>query len=208
MTDIQISKAAAKREARMAEILDCAELHFVENGFHGAGISGIAKECGISVGHLYHYFASKDLLIKAVVERELLRQKSRLEEFHRIGAANIEEVFASLAVEAITKHQDPFRTVLNFEILAEAQRNPSVAAIMQRYDKKFREEFSNLLEGAGIHSPMLRTEMLFTLFAGIPARTLRHPEQERAQFLELMKPIILSLLSRKDCPEDIEIDLE
>ncbi|HCE21554.1 MAG TPA: TetR/AcrR family transcriptional regulator, partial [Hyphomonas sp.] len=69
------SKTAAKRESRVAEILDCAEIHFVEKGFHGAGISGIAKECGISVGHLYHYFASKDLLIEAVVERELLRQK-------------------------------------------------------------------------------------------------------------------------------------
>ena len=75
MTVMSKSKTAAKRESRVAEILDCAEIHFVEKGFHGAGISGIAKECGISVGHLYHYFASKDLLIEAVVERELLRQK-------------------------------------------------------------------------------------------------------------------------------------
>ena len=71
MTVMSKSKTAAKRESRVAEILDCAEIHFVEKGFHGAGISGIAKECGISVGHLYHYFASKDLLIEAVVEREL-----------------------------------------------------------------------------------------------------------------------------------------
>ena len=63
MTVMSKSKTAAKRESRVAEILDCAEIHFVEKGFHGAGISGIAKECGISVGHLYHYFASKDLLI-------------------------------------------------------------------------------------------------------------------------------------------------
>ena len=89
MTVMTGSKAAAKRETRMSEILDCAENNFVEKGFHGAGISGIAKECGISVGHLYHYFASKDLLIEAVVERELMRQKERLGDFCNLNAAEI-----------------------------------------------------------------------------------------------------------------------
>jgi len=128
MTDIQISKTAAKREARIAEILDCAEVQFVESGFHGAGISGIAKSCGISVGHLYHYFSSKEALIEAVVERELVRQRDKLEDFRNLNAAEIRDQIAPLVIDAIVKSQEPFRTVLNFEILAEAQRNPSIAA--------------------------------------------------------------------------------
>ena len=194
MTVMTGSKAAAKRETRMSEILDCAENNFVEKGFHGAGISGIAKECGISVGHLYHYFASKDLLIEAVVERELMRQKERLGDFCNLNAAEIRDQIAPLVIDIIMKHQDPFRTVLNFEILAEAQRNPSVAAILHRYDGEIRDQFCAVLEKAGITTPFLRTEMLFTLFAGIPARTLRHPEQERPQFIEMMKPIITKIL--------------
>ena len=98
------------------------------------------------------------------------------------------------------KHQDPFRTVLNFEILAEAQRNPSVAAILHRYDGEIRDQFCAVLEKAGITTPFLRTEMLFTLFAGIPARTLRHPEQERPQFIEMMKPIITKILVGENLP--------
>ncbi|MEN8877186.1 MAG: TetR/AcrR family transcriptional regulator, partial [Hyphomonas sp.] len=93
------SKTAAKRESRVAEILDCAEIHFVEKGFHGAGISGIAKECGISVGHLYHYFASKDLLIEAVVERELLRQKDRMEDFRNLSGTEIRDQIAPLVID-------------------------------------------------------------------------------------------------------------
>lgn len=199
MTVMRRSKTEVKRETRVAEILDCAENHFVEKGFHGAGISGIAKECGISVGHLYHYFASKELLIEAVVERELTRQKDRLEEFRILNPAEIRDQIAELVINIIMKHQDPFRTVLNFEILAEAQRNPSVAAILHRYDRIVREEFCGVLERAGIPTPVLRTEMLFTLFAGIPARTLRHPEQERPQFIEMMKPIITDILGGDAC---------
>lgn len=204
MTDIQISKVAAKRENRLSEILDCAELHFVEKGFHGAGISGIAKECGISVGHLYHYFSSKDMLVEAVVERELTRQQERLADFQALDDTEIRDQLIPMVLETITKHQDPFRTVLNFEILAEAQRNPSVATILHRFDQNIRTEFCKVLERAGIPSPMLRTEMLFTFFSGIPARSLRHPEQERAQFLDLMKPIISSMLSDEDCGVDME----
>ena len=204
MTDIQISKVAAKRENRLSEILDCAELHFVEKGFHGAGISRIAKECGISVGHLYHYFSSKDMLVEAVVERELTRQQERLADFQALDDTEIRDQLIPMVLETITKHQDPFRTVLNFEILAEAQRNPSVASILHRFDQNIRTEFCKVLERAGIPSPMLRTEMLFTFFSGIPARSLRHPEQERAQFLDLMKPIISSMLSDEDCGVDME----
>jgi AcrR family transcriptional regulator len=204
MTDIQISKVAAKRESRLSEILDCAELHFVEKGFHGAGISGIAKECGISVGHLYHYFSSKDMLVEAVVERELTRQQERLADFQALDDTEIRDQLIPMVLETITKHQDPFRTVLNFEILAEAQRNPSVATILHKFDQNIRTEFCKVLERAGIPSPMLRTEMLFTFFSGIPARSLRHPEQERAQFLDLMKPIISSMLSDEDCGVDME----
>lgn len=204
MTDIQISKVAAKRENRLSEILDCAELHFVEKGFHGAGISGIAKECGISVGHLYHYFSSKDMLVEAVVERELTRQQERLADFQALDDTEIRDQLIPMVLETITKHQDPFRTVLNFEILAEAQRNPSVASILHKFDQNIRTEFCKVLERAGIPSPMLRTEMLFTFFSGIPTRSLRHPEQERAQFLDLMKPIISSMLSDEDCGVDME----
>ena len=197
MTDIQISKVAAKRENRLSEILDCAELHFVEKGFHGAGISGIAKECGISVGHLYHYFSSKDMLVEAVVERELTRQQERLADFQALDDTEIRDQLIPMVLETITKHQDPFRTVLNFEILAEAQRNPDVAEILQQQDKQMRLRFVSILRRAGIDDPETRTELIFTIFSGLSARALRHPQQERAALLEVIKDVILKILGDK-----------
>lgn len=194
MVEMRVSKAAAKREARICEILDCAEKNFVEKGFHGAGISGIAESCGISVGHLYHYFGRKDDLILAVVRRELDRQEARIEEFENLDPRHMRQDLVETATSIITRNEDPFRTVLNFEILAEAQRNPEVAVILQRHDEHMRNRFAAVLQRAGVDAPLKRTELLFTVFSGLPARALRHPEQERAALLELVEGVVLKIL--------------
>lgn len=201
MSDLATSKVAAKRKARISDILDCAEKNFVEKGFHGAGISGIAQDCGISVGHLYHYFSRKDDLIRAVVERELDRQEARFEEFETLEPEHIRADAVEKATMIITRNEDPFRTVLNFEILAEAQRNPEIAAILQRHDERMRNQFASVLGRAGIDSPQRRTELIFTIFSGLPARALRHPEQEHAALIEMIGGVLLNILGDEgDCP--------
>lgn len=54
-----------KREAILRAMLDL----IVERGFHDAPMSVLAKKSGASPGVIYHYFPSKDDLIRAVYER-------------------------------------------------------------------------------------------------------------------------------------------
>lgn len=53
---------AEKRAAILNATLDLIS----EHGFHGAPISKIAKQSGVSAGIIYHYFADKDDLIQAL----------------------------------------------------------------------------------------------------------------------------------------------
>lgn len=46
------------------KILETALKLFVEFGFHGTPTSKIAKEAGVANGTLFHYFATKEILIK------------------------------------------------------------------------------------------------------------------------------------------------
>ena len=133
MSETRVSKVAAKREARICDILECAENNFAEKGFHGAGISGIAQGCGISVGHLYHYFGSKDELIQAVVRTEMARQEASIEAFENLSHENMRAELIELVTSIAATDKDPFRTVLNFEILAEAQRNTDQLVALQHY---------------------------------------------------------------------------
>ena len=197
MGEMPVSKTAAKREARICEILSCAEKHFSNKGFHGAGISGIAADCGISVGHLYHYFGSKDELILAVVKSEMGRQDESITAFEDLSPENLRLEMAELTTAIFSTDAEPFRTVLNFEILAEAQRNPDVAELLQQQDKQMRLRFVSILRRAGIDDPETRTELIFTIFSGLSARALRHPQQERAALLVVIKDVILKILGDK-----------
>ena len=62
---IQEPVAAARRK----QILDAATQVFAEKGFHRATIKEMARVAGIADGTIYTYFASKDEVLLAVLDR-------------------------------------------------------------------------------------------------------------------------------------------
>jgi len=62
-------KPQARGLARRKAILDAAVRLFAERGFRGTGITGLAKEVGISHVGLLHHFGTKENLLHAVVVR-------------------------------------------------------------------------------------------------------------------------------------------
>ena len=59
----------ANRLSRRETILDVAQRSFMEHGYDGTTMSGIAAELGGSKGTLWSYFPSKEALFAAVVDR-------------------------------------------------------------------------------------------------------------------------------------------
>ena len=47
-------------------ILDAAIRVFAEHGYHGARVADIAEDAGVAHGLLYHYFASKDEVLRTI----------------------------------------------------------------------------------------------------------------------------------------------
>jgi AcrR family transcriptional regulator len=62
-------KPQARGVARRRAILDAAVRLFAKRGFRGTGITGLAKEVGISHVGLLHHFGTKENLLRAVVAR-------------------------------------------------------------------------------------------------------------------------------------------
>lgn len=54
---------------RREEILDAASALFAERGYHGASLRDISRRVGISHPGMLHHFASKELLLGAVIDR-------------------------------------------------------------------------------------------------------------------------------------------
>ena len=61
------SKREQLRQERRQQILDAALVVFSQKGFHGANVSDVAAQAGVSQGTIYWYFASKDELLEAAI---------------------------------------------------------------------------------------------------------------------------------------------
>ncbi len=97
MTD----KKALKRES----IIQAALQLFSSNGFHKTTIPDIAAKLGMSVGNLYNYFSSKDILAQEIIKytSEVLGEKIREVNMLDISAEEkihkIVEIYFSMAQE-------------------------------------------------------------------------------------------------------------
>jgi AcrR family transcriptional regulator len=67
---VTIRSVADEDRSKRRQILDGASKVFMDLGFDGASMGEIARAAGVSKGTLYVYFADKNRLFEAIVERE------------------------------------------------------------------------------------------------------------------------------------------
>ena len=65
-----IASAADDESAKRRQIVEGARAMFLAQGFDAASMNDIARAAGVSKGTLYVYFADKEQLFAAIVERE------------------------------------------------------------------------------------------------------------------------------------------
>lgn len=80
MTNLDVRSSGEKTERGKARelILEAAEKVFGEAGIKGATTREIAKVAGVNETTLFRNFASKDLLLKAVIEKNMAEALERL----------------------------------------------------------------------------------------------------------------------------------
>lgn len=128
-----------KHEVKRQEILAAAECCISRDGFRGASIADICKEAGISPGHLYHYFPSKEAIITAITEAGLENVEARFAQMTQ--GSNAVAVLVSQLDRVKGKRGNArmkARNLLLLDMLAEAGRNPAIAKIVRRNTARLR----------------------------------------------------------------------
>jgi AcrR family transcriptional regulator len=59
----------AARDQTALALLDAAEHVFATHGLHGARMGQIAHHAGVAVGTVYNYFADRETILRALIER-------------------------------------------------------------------------------------------------------------------------------------------
>lgn len=162
-------------DRRKAQVLDAAVKCFREYGFHASSMSRISAAAGMSSGHIYHYFKSKEDIVAAIVARH--RDEAELLLRHAASARSPAEA-ASIMLddfpEVIAKYTDPAYSSLSLEILAEATRNPRIAEIVQQADASVQAKIQAVHNE---YSPAMKSklEIMGALIDGLANRAIRNP---------------------------------
>jgi AcrR family transcriptional regulator len=150
--------AVAARLDRRAQIVQAAFDLIATRGLEGLRFGDVARAVGINNGTLLYYFASKDALIKAVGDYvvDQYRQTggpARPAEDPRTPLADLRWEFT----DASARLRDAVGIVY-LELLARAQRDPAVAALLADIDAAWRGWLARLLE-AGRQDGSLRADL-------------------------------------------------
>jgi len=84
-TEASIAKAPSRARGvqRVAELLDAGAALFARNGYEATTMTQIAKRAGASIGSLYQFFPSKEVLAEALFARYVERAVSMLEDLEK-----------------------------------------------------------------------------------------------------------------------------
>ncbi|RMX05823.1 TetR/AcrR family transcriptional regulator [Corticibacter populi] len=180
------SEIARKRKA---QILDAAAECFRVRGFHRSSMARISEAAEMSSGHIYHYFKSKEDIVAAIVERD----RSEISVLQSAAAANpgqdVMDLFIDQLSHAVSIHKDLKRASLTIEILAEAARNPAIAAVVHRNDAEFHTALQELV-GDDSRETRSRLEIVAALLAGLSVRALRNPKLEEDLDFDMLKRVV------------------
>ena len=189
-----------KHEQKRREILDAARRCFARDGFRGASISSICAEAGISPGHLYHYFESKEAILGAIVEMVLEDAREHLsrtmEESSDALAALISEM------EQAKARKEYGGNILILDMFAEAGRNTELAKVLQEHNRGMRQLLADFLrkgQTRGRIDPSLDAETAATVLIGVidgsKVMAVRDPSLNRTKTIELLHTLIVRLLT-------------
>lgn len=186
-------------ESRRQQILDAACERVRQSGFHGASMADIAKAAGLSVGQIYRYFENKEAIIAAIVAQDLAEMRDKFAEMESRPGALLDAIEAHLP-EGIDKCFDPRRATLALEVVAEAARNPKVAAIVRAADDQERALAQTMM--GRDRKPewseaefQARCEVVGMIFDGLLMRGVNHPDLDREALADVLRSTVRHLLS-------------
>ena len=168
-------RAAARRQ----QVLDAAWERFLRHGFHNTSMAEISRASGMSVGHIYNYFTSKEAVIVALCEQEMTKLLARFRETAASRERFVEEMKAILR-EQIAEDSNACQAALVRDLLAEMGRNDTLTLAIQNFDRSIRAEISAICR---LHKPdwpehliRSRTEVLLVLLHGYGMRGIVNPD--------------------------------
>jgi TetR/AcrR family transcriptional repressor of uid operon len=185
--------------ARRRQVLEAAAHCFRRHGFHASSMAQISAEAGMSVGHIYRYFPSKEAIIAAIVRQDVDDILLKFAEFPS-DSVDLRAALRDRAELGVNRASELDQASLMVEIRAEAARNPAIGALVRQADAVISAQLRTLI-GSAVGRDLqpsdldARVEMFQLIFQGISLRTIVNPAIDRTALSQMVKLAIDAILT-------------
>ncbi|WP_158940866.1 TetR/AcrR family transcriptional regulator [Burkholderia sp. S171] len=188
-----------KHEAKRQEVLKAARRCFMRDGFRSASISAICTEAGMSPGHLYHYFESKEAIMGAIIEMMLASATERFSQTMTSSDA-LAALIAEMQQTRMGKNGG--RHTLFVDMLAEAGRNQELARILQVHSRGMQQLLADFLRNGQTQGRIdssldadTAAALLIGVVDGCKIMAIRGLPQDQNKVIELLQTLIKRFLT-------------
>jgi AcrR family transcriptional regulator len=198
------SVTTEKGLGRAQDILDAARALLAAEGYAGLSMRRVALASGMALSNVQHYYASKDLLLEALLLTTMDAFQARMD---AIAAAMSErsqlERFLSTVDMFLEEITDPVIHALFFEIWALASRNPFASKLMDKMLGRERKTVYNMIRGLNPaisdEETMQRAILMVAQIEGLMLFRL-DKDRRRAQFDAVRASLRKALLTLATMP--------
>jgi len=179
---------SVRAKARRQQVLDAAEACFAKRGFHAASMAEISQTANMSAGHIYNYFENKEAIIAAIAEQKIESMFVRED-----------ETLQAYINRCINEWQEVGHMALMFDILAEAVRNPKMAAVVRNFDQKAQKNLEEICAQKFTlpHDQLKeRVRILRMLVFGFKARRVCDPDFDEKAISETLDCLFFQLFEK------------
>ena len=120
-------------DERIPQILDATAAMFAQNSIDGASMAQIAKAANVSKATIYHYFASKEALVEALVHRLFDEDTSEIDQLLQATNSFTERIsiYTDSLVNLLEQNKMLYPILAEFKAMP--MRRPAIQTIIQGY---------------------------------------------------------------------------
>jgi AcrR family transcriptional regulator len=184
---------------RDALILDATEKLIAQRGFDRVRFIDVAEATGFSIGSVQHRFRNREGLLRAALERADARERNRWIDLTQ-GVDEPWERLLALLRNIIGMNPDATVDPLWFQMLAVAQRDPSMHAVMRAQQDMWTLTYTQViadgLESGRLTSDLTAEEAGLALMALTDGFYLARNIGDKPPSVELVTRIVETVVRR------------
>lgn len=123
---------------QIRRLLACALRLFGANGYTETSMDQIARSCGMRKASLYHYFKSKEAILRELIRLRFIRIHSRIAS--RPRHRNLEEMLFHRGLDYLRRFEEPENRCFLRLLMEDGGRNPHLRRLFYEVGRQTMQE--------------------------------------------------------------------